>query len=336
MQNRPAALRAALLLAAAFLVLGVMSLSGCQFGPTGRQEAASGLPPEVAARIGTEVVPLELLDLRERVMGLYFRERFDSPGARGELLDQLVQERILIQEARAQGLSLSDEAVTKELARFKGALERRYGSGEALTKAMADYGLTEADLREFVAGFLLAQAAADAFRQRVTVSEDELRRFYDQNLAALYTAADDVVRLRQILLEPDQEKLARELAGRVAAGEDFAVLAREHSVDPSTARSGGEVGYLSRADLAAVPELADLAFTLDTGAVAGPVKTAFGWHIIRVEERRGPGVIPFEVARAEILGRLLPEKQNQELARWLANRERQLGVEKAALGTAEK
>ncbi len=89
------------------------------------------------------------------------------------------------------------------------------------------------------------------------------------------------VRASHILVET--RDLATELAGRLAAGEDFSQLAREFSIDEGTAANGGDLGWFAREEL--VPPFADAAFALEPGAISEPVETEFGWHLIRVAER---------------------------------------------------
>jgi hypothetical protein len=128
-------------------------------------------------------------------------------------------------------------------------------------------------------------------RAGATLSEAELRRRYERE------APGSEIRTRQILLSlpypasPAQRGSVREaiqgLHTRIVEGaEDFETLAREYSQDRLTARQGGDMGFFGRGDM--VPQFEDAAYALEPGQVSDPVETSYGWHLIRLEERRAP------------------------------------------------
>lgn len=299
-------------------------LTGCKARPASGPTPAPGLPPGVVAQVGDIRIPVQALEDRRKVLTLYYRE--EAP--EGRLLDELIDQTLLVAEARRRGLSVAEAEVDAELARFAGALEARYGSRESLEAAMSGLELTWADLRRFLPDVLLAERAAAAVRGGVTIPEQDLRTFYDENKARLYTFADDVVRLRHILVSPEARDLAGDLLRRARAGEDFTALAREFSADPASREQGGDLGYLRRADMD--PAVAEAAFGLRPGEVGGPVKSEFGWHIIKVEERREPGTVPFADARSDILRRLLPGRQAEALRKWLEEQRAAVPIRRAA------
>lgn len=111
------------------------------------------------------------------------------------------------------------------------------------------------------------------------MSDDKLRARYEKDVKA--QDGEDEVRARHILLETreDADAVATELKG----GADFAELAKSRSKGPSSSK-GGDLGFFKRGDM--VPEFSEAAFALDVGSMSEPVQTQFGWHIIKVEERR--------------------------------------------------
>jgi peptidyl-prolyl cis-trans isomerase C len=123
------------------------------------------------------------------------------------------------------------------------------------------------------------------------VTEDMLRVRYDAHIAGL--AARIEVWARHILL--DSEARAREVIAALDAGADFATLARERSLG-STAEQGGDLDYFTRDNM--VPDFAAAAFALEVGQYSQePVRTEFGWHVIKVEDRRAEGAASFEEMR---------------------------------------
>lgn len=141
----------------------------------------------------------------------------------------------------------------------------------------------------------------DAFAAKADVTEDALRSYYEENKAR-YTQPGRR-HARHILFaagtdDKAAEEKARKAYQRAIAGEDFAKLARELSEDPGSKDSGGDLGNAERADF--VAPFADAVWSMKPGEIRGPVKTEFGWHVIKLEGITPETVKPFEEVRPEI------------------------------------
>lgn len=133
----------------------------------------------------------------------------------------------------------------------------------------------------------------------VEVTEEALREYYEEEKARFTT--EEQRRARHILFtgeDADAEQRAREALDRLNAGEDFEALARELSDDGGTADQGGDLGWVGRGLL--VGPFEDTLFSMEVGAVEGPVKTSFGYHLIRLDEVREGDEQPFEQVRDEL------------------------------------
>jgi len=135
----------------------------------------------------------------------------------------------------------------------------------------------------------------------VAVTEDELREYYEFNKDRYLQ--DEQRQARHILIafgddEAAAEAQANELLARINAGESFADLAAEFSDDGGTAAQGGDLGMLTRTQLPG--ELGSAIFSMDEGEVTGPVKTDFGYHIVRLDKIFERGPLPFDQVRAEL------------------------------------
>lgn len=302
---------------AALLALGV--LSGCtnKGKPAGTQEAV--------ARMNGQDITDQVLTLRMHIFELFFQEPLTGQDIRYEMVRQMVTQRLLAEEAGRQGLSVEPAAVDQEVANFMAAVEQRYNSKADMTQKMKDLGVTQDDIKAFISEFLLSQKAVDAFRATVTVTDEELQKFYDENKTALYTFTEEVVRAAHILLKAEQESEAKNLVARLKAGEDFGVLAREYSADTGSARNGGDLGYFTRGTM--VPEFADAAFALQPGELSDPTRSEFGWHIIKLIDRRSAGVLPFDLAREDVRNNLLPGKQDDAMQGYIVDLEEKAGAE---------
>jgi parvulin-like peptidyl-prolyl isomerase len=162
------------------------------------------------------------------------------------------------------------------------------------------------------------------FPDSVSISEREIRRHYDAN-AARY-AREEQVRARHILFMtrdagPEVEQQAKKRADSLLAairkdGGDFAELAKRFSQEPGAAVTGGDLGWFGRGRM--VKEFEQAAFALDSGEVSPVVKTAFGYHIIKLEGRKAAGTKPFDEVRSEIR-RLLAAARGDSTASHAAN-----------------
>lgn len=168
------------------------------------------------------------------------------------------------------------------------------------------------------------QALADA----VTVTDAELRSRYEARKINYSTPQER--RASHILIKVDENapqsdvEAAREkaeaLVSRIRAGEDFAELARENSDDPGSAKQGGDLGFFGRG--AMVMEFEEAAFALQEGEVSEPVRSPFGFHIIKLTGIRGGEVKPFEAVKADIRKEIQNEQAEQrfyDMAEQLAN-----------------
>lgn len=133
---------------------------------------------------------------------------------------------------------------------------------------------------------------------RSQITEARLRQSYDQY--AKDAPKTEEVHARHILVGSEQE--AKDIIDQLKKGADFATLAKDKTTDPSGKSNGGDLGYFSKQDM--VPEFADAAFAMKPGEISQtPVKTQFGWHVIKVEDKR-PG-------KAGTYEQVAPEIQNQ-------------------------
>ena len=155
----------------------------------------------------------------------------------------------------------------------------------------------------------------DQVRNSITVPEADIKAFYDQNLQQYQTPAQ--VRASHILLklegkdEKQVQALAEEVAKKAKApGADFAALARQYSEDESNNANGGDLDYFGRGRM--VAEFEQAAFAMKPGEISNPVKTAFGYHIIKVVENKPDATRPLAEVRAEIEDQLKWQKAQAE------------------------
>ena len=152
------------------------------------------------------------------------------------------------------------------------------------------------------------RALRDAFFERTVkeaVTEADARKLYDAQIAA--AKPQEEVRARHILVETEAK--AKEIFEKIVHGEDFVRMAKEHSKDPGSKEDGGDLGYFARGQM--VPVFEDTAFKLKKGDLSQPVQSQFGWHIIKLEDRRQRGAPPFETIKERIIASLIHRRAQE-------------------------
>lgn len=152
---------------------------------------------------------------------------------------------------------------------------------------------------------ILAQLTVNTVLRDITVSEEEARKFYEEN--PQHFAKGMTVSAKHILV--DSEETCKAILASLQNGEkSFEDAAKEFSTCPSSAR-GGDLGEFGRGQM--VPEFEQAAFAAEIGQIVGPVKTQFGCHLIKVEKKDDGSVVPYESAAEQIKANLLQQKQNE-------------------------
>ncbi|MFB9266734.1 peptidylprolyl isomerase [Bradyrhizobium erythrophlei] len=128
---------------------------------------------------------------------------------------------------------------------------------------------------------------------KAATTDDAMKKVYDE--AAKQITGEQEVRARHILVETEDE--AKAIKAELDKGADFAELAKKKSKDPG-ASDGGDLGFFTKEQM--VPEFSAVAFTLEPGKISDPVKSQFGWHIIKVEEKRNRKAPDFAQVKSQI------------------------------------
>ena len=216
--------------------------------------------------------------------------------ARGEVLGRLVEERVIVDEARKRGMTVSKTDVDRAVDGVVQDMIRGTGSEQAFHEQLVKEGLTEAELRELYRPRLEAQILASRLVRRevdteAEVTDAEIETYYSENQDK-FPERPETVRLSHIYVSvaPDTasyvqaRQAAERIRARILAGEDFEELARELSADPS-GRKGGDLGYFKKGQLD--PRFEEAVFSLQPGELAEIVQTRFGFHVIKLTDMRG-------------------------------------------------
>jgi len=226
---------------------------------------------------------------------------------------RIVESRLLAQEALRRNLKPDSGQVDGALTQ----IEAQAGGREGLDAALGRFGATYDQLRASVSERDLVQTfVTTQIEPQVSVTAEDVAAFYDANPEMF--ARPDMVRARHILVRlmptsttaDKKEARARATAARqrVVAGEDFARVAIEVS-EGTEAANGGDMGFFARDSM--MPELTDVAFALEVGQISDIIETQFGFHLLKVEEKRAASQMLYEEAK-EPVKQLLKENGTSE------------------------
>lgn len=286
----------------------------------------------IAAVVGSEIVLLS--EVRERASPRLeeLRKAASQGGGalmleqRGgkilvETLDQMIDEKLVTQQAREMKITVETAEVETAIANMAAEngvdLQTFERALEARGKDMTTY---RAEMRR---DLLMFKVLNLRIRGRVKVSEDEARQYYndqvrDVRATGTFEGAHILVRVPEGSRPSEVAKLRRraeELRARIEAGEQFAEVAEQESDDAATKPRGGNLGRLKPGDL---PKVLDRAFLdLEAGEMAGPLRSAAGFHIIYLIERQALGVQPFAEVKNRIIGQLMQEEMVRQQKIWI-------------------
>ena len=177
-------------------------------------------------------------------------------------------------------------------------------------KAKLDQTQEFKDAIESTRRAMLAQAAMRELLKDIKVDESEAKKFYDENKQSFMQP--ERVHAKHILISGDADELAAKIISDLKAGASFDVLAREYSQDPGSKNNGGDLGEFPHGIM--VPEFDKAAFSLEKpGDISEPVKTQFGIHIIKLEEKFPESPAPFEQVKDRIIQELREQKTQEIL-----------------------
>jgi peptidyl-prolyl cis-trans isomerase SurA len=273
------------------------------------------LVDRVAAVVNNDIITLS--ELQKRAAPEVTRVAQESTGTERsqkqsvvmkKALDAMIDEKLVDSELRELKVSIGDKEVDAAIEEVKKSYNL---TDDQLSMAVAKEGLTLSDYREQmrkqIARYKLIN---EKVRKNIKVSDADVKSEYDRMTRS--EGEDYEVHIRHILIAVPrsapqaQVEEARRKAAAIATearqpGVDFAALAKKRS-EGSSSSDGGDLGFFKRGTM--VPEFEKVAFTLKTGEVSDPVRTQFGWHVLKLEEIRKLGMKPLAEVRPEIEERL--------------------------------
>lgn len=245
---------------------------------------------EIVAKVeGVNITKDELYDI---MVGQYGNQALNS----------LIGEKMMELEVEKQGIKISEEEIDAELS----ALQEQYGGEELFNQALSQQGYSVEEMKDSIDMNLKMKKILEP---DLKVTDEEIAEFFEANKDFLNQ--EEQVKARHILVETQEE--ADEIKEKLAAGEDFEELAKEHSTDGSAAQ-GGDLGFFGRGEM--VESFEEVAFTLNEGEISDPVKSNFGYHIIKLEEKREAKEATLEEYKDDMREALIEQKMPEAYQKW--------------------
>jgi peptidyl-prolyl cis-trans isomerase SurA len=248
---------------------------------------------------------------------------------RRQILERMVDEQLLVQEAAELKVSVGSEEVDKSIEQIK----KDYGLDDTqLREELRKQGMSLATYRQNTRREILKYRIINiAVGSKISVSDADVQSYYDRHMQS----ANLQVRASHIFLAipegadtataQDKEKQAQLLALRAQSGEDFAKLAREYSEDPATRAEGGDLGWFGK-DILPKP-MEEMVFSMKVDEVRGPVRADRGFHVIKLLGRRAQDPKPLAEVRDQIRGQLRQREMERQTKNFLGELRRKTLVD---------
>jgi peptidyl-prolyl cis-trans isomerase SurA len=282
---------------------------------------------KIVAVVGTDIILQSEVEERAAPM-MADIAAISNPGQRAaraaavrrQILEHMVDEQLLVQEAADLKVSVSSEEVDKSIEQIK----KDYGLDDTqLRDELHKQGMSLATYRQNTKREILRYRIINiAVGSKVSVSDADVQSYYERHMQA----ANVQVRASHIFLAiPDgadtataqeKQKQAQLLLQRAQAGEDFGRLAREYSEDPATRAEGGDLGWFGK-DILPKP-IEELVFSMKIDEIRGPVRADRGFHVIKLLGRRAQDPKPLAEVRDQIRGQLRQREMERQTKNFLS------------------
>lgn len=318
-------------------VIGIFVISsvGCNM----IAKTPDAIKKAAVAKIDGETITKEQLDERMKItQGQYdsqygagweknaqYKTAFDQ--AKTTTRDNMVNEVIILQQAKQKNIMPKDDEINTEFDKEYKEAVTQAGDETKLMQTLKTYKFSKEQYTTYVKHQIKVSKAVDALLKGLTIEDSKIQAEYDANKLTKYTTQPSYMHIKHILVATEDD--AKKVVDRLNKNEDFDKVAKEVSTDTGTKDNGGDLGDYYADDTKNSSKL-DATFlaaasNVQEGKISAPVKTSYGWHIIKITKRETFPAKKFDDVKASIKETLLEDKKNTTLSDDLTKWKKALG-----------
>lgn len=283
-----------------FMMAAIIALSSCK----------NTMPSYIVAAINGDTISVTEFSAELRP----FLEGYHTPPSAQEiealknlkqaLLDQLIEKRLILNEAHKMGITVSGDELEEAFASIKGSYPQ--GGFDEVVRDEATLHRWKERLRQRL---VIEKVINRVSQVTAPIDEDVLRKYYKEHQSEFMVS--EQVRVRQIVTKERSD--AERLLGKIKKGASFEELAKRHSIAPE-AEQGGDLGFFGRGDM---PEEFDVVFSLQAGETSEIVQSPYGYHIFQVVAKQGRSELNFVEVKDRIREIVVREEEEKTFQDWL-------------------
>jgi peptidyl-prolyl cis-trans isomerase C len=292
-------------------------------------------PGKIAAKVGNRTIDMQTFEQEvAKYMMQYKGAQGNLPPAfmqqiRTQAINTLINREVLLQESEKRGIKADKEEVQKGIK----SVQSRFPSQEKFQEALKNLKLTQSEFeRQYMQQSKIQTLLDQEIISKIMIKEDEAKAYFDANSAQF--DEKEKVRARHILMKVEKsadektkaqarKKLA-EIQKKIMSGEDFAEMAKQHSQGPSNVK-GGDLGYFGKGQM--VKPFEEVAFKLAAGEISDIVETRFGYHLIKVVDRKAPKKAVYADQKQKIMGQLKNQRIQKEVNTFITKLRKEAKIE---------
>ena len=249
---------------------------------------------------------------------------------RTQILESLINQELLYQSSKKNNIKVDQKTIDERY----DSIKNRFKTEEEFKEAIAKMDVTEATIRtQLQKGLAIDELLKKKVVKDIKVTEEESRKYYDENPEQFKQA--EQVKASHILIkvEPtaddakktEARKKIETVQGKLKKGDEFGAVAKEYSEGPSKSR-GGDLGYFKRGQM--VKPFEDAAFSMNVDQVSGVVETQFGYHIIKVTDKKPASTSTYPEVKDQLQQQLQQQKTRQAVGEYVDGLRKDAKIEK--------
>lgn len=261
------------------VLIGALALQACsnQDANTGSNQSNdqevtqdAELPDKAVAEVNGDEISKE--DYKEEI-SFYASMLASQQQLKSSVIQMMIQDKLIADDLEENGVKIDEKEANEDFLQYV----QNYGGEEQFDKMLEDYDMSSDKFKETIEKDLMYRKHREWFDENNEVTDEEIKDYFEEHRDEL-----EQVDASHILVE--DEETAKEVKQKLDDGEDFEKLAKEYSKDTANAENGGDLGYFTKSSM--VEEFSEAAFNLKEGEISDPVETTYGFHIIKVNDKK--------------------------------------------------